>query len=94
MNYKLVTDGQAYPLFYDTLFPDLRATLAKAAAQARAAKKGLWGMDVSQTGLAFPDQAALEARAVIFPKLFRRLTEYLTDHDTGPAGFLPWLKTT
>jgi len=27
----------------------------------------------------------------VFPKLFRRLTEYLKEHPADPAGFASWL---
>jgi endonuclease YncB( thermonuclease family) len=42
LNYRSLDRGQAYPLFYDTLFADLRTVLAKAAATARQARRGLW----------------------------------------------------
>jgi hypothetical protein len=37
--------GQSYPLFYDTLFADLRTVLAKAATTARQARRGVWRSD-------------------------------------------------
>jgi hypothetical protein len=39
-------------------------------------------------------QADLEQSAVIFPKLFRRLTEYLRRQGGDLSGFLPWLEVT
>lgn len=36
-------------------------------------------------------QADLERDGVIFPKLFRRLTEYLAQGNASVAGFAPWL---
>jgi hypothetical protein len=91
LNYASVAAGDAYPLFYDTLFGDLRSVLTKAAKTARDRGRGLWRTDRSELGLTVSDQAALERDAVVFPKLFRRLTEFLRQ-QVGPLGqFLPWL---
>ena len=92
LNYRSLAAGQAYPLFYDTLFADLRGVFTQAAATARQAGAGLWAQDHSQTGLAVTTQAALEQQGVVFPKLFRRLSEFLAQPQPGGlAGFLPWL---
>jgi endonuclease YncB( thermonuclease family) len=91
VNYASLLAGDAYPLFYDTLFGDLRSALSKAAQTARTRRRGLWASDRSQLGLAVSDQAALEREAVVFPKLFRRLTEFLRQ-QVGPLDqFRPWL---
>jgi endonuclease YncB( thermonuclease family) len=70
LNYKSIASGNSYPLFYDTLFASLRATLVQAAEAARSAKLGLWKDDRSTTGLAVANETQLEARGVTFPKLF------------------------
>jgi hypothetical protein len=77
LNYRSLDRGYSYPLFYDTLFADLRTVLAKAATTARQAKRGLWWSDRSRSGLVVRGQTDLEQNGVIYPKLFRRLTEYL-----------------
>lgn len=92
LNYRLVRAGQAYPLFYDTLFYDLRAEYARAALEARAAGSGLWARDRSTLGLVAEAMAPLETEGVIFPKLFRRLAEYFALHGDGVAGFRDWLE--
>lgn len=91
LNFKALATGQAYPLYYDTLFVDLRTAFSKAAVVARKQGAGVWKSDLSTAGLKITDQAALEQNGVVFPKLFRRLTEYLNDHPDDPAGFLAWL---
>jgi hypothetical protein len=91
LNYRSLAAGQAYPLFYDTLFADLRSVLAQAAATARQAGSGLWPQDRSQTGLAVTGQVELEQQGVVFPKLFRRLSEFVAQQAGGLGGFLPWL---
>jgi hypothetical protein len=92
LNYRSLAAGQAYPLFYDTLFADLRGVFTLAAATARQVGSGLWAQDRSQTGLAVISQAELEEQGVVFPKLFRRLSEFLAQQQAGGlGGFLPWL---
>ena len=91
LNYLSVANGQAYPLFYDTLFSDLRDALAQAATSARQATLGLWADDRSQGGLVVSSQADLERDGVIFPKLFRRLTGYFDQGNASLAGFAAWL---
>ncbi len=92
INYQLVRNGHAYPLFYDTLFYDLRDTLTAAAQQARVNRRGVWAADRSRQGLPVMNQASLEVDGVIVPKLFRRLTDFLAGTDGNLANFLPWLK--
>jgi hypothetical protein len=92
VNYKLIASGNAYPLFYDTLFAELRNPLATAARRARKAKRGLWTEDRTLTGVQVKTQADLEANGVIFPKLFRRLTDYLAETDGNLAKFPKWLE--
>ena len=91
-NYAAVLNGFAYPLFYDTLFADLRNALIKATVQARTKKRGIWAVDRSKKGLAVVDQAGLENNGVVFPKLFRRLTDFLAETTGNMADFLPWLE--
>jgi hypothetical protein len=92
LNYRSLAAGQAYPLFYDTLFADLRVLFTQAATTARQTGLGFWPQDRSQLGLIVTDQAGLEKDAVVVPKLFRRLAEFLAQpQPDGLAGFLPWL---
>lgn len=92
VNYRLVRNGHAYPLFYDTLFHDLRGTLMAAAQEARVNKRGLWAADRSRRGVTVDNQLSLENDGVIFPKLFRRLTDYLAGGRADLAGFRAWLE--
>ena len=94
LNFRSVQNGHAYPLFYDTLFADLRSTLASAARSARKARKGLWPSDRSRTGVAATSQAVLERDGVLFPKLFRRLTTFLAENDRPLSEFPGFLAET
>jgi hypothetical protein len=91
VNYRSLENGHSYPLFYDTLFADLRGALTTAADNARSERKRLWSRDLSQNGITVTSQDDLEQAGVIFPKLFRRLTEFLTEPGNGLSGFLDWL---
>ena len=95
LNYRSVASGHSYPLYYDTLFVDLRETFTKAVKKARKDRTGVWKSDRTAAGVKAATQDDLEAKGVVFPKLFRRLTSYL---DAVPAGgvdgFLPWLAKT
>ena len=90
LNYRSVANGHAHPLFYDTLFVDLREAFAAGNVAARDKGRGLWAADRSQSGVAVTGQADLEQNGVVFPKLFRRLTEFLTE-EPDVSGFLAWL---
>lgn len=81
VNHKLLEAGVVYPLFYDTLFGDLRAALARAAAGARAHGRGLWPADRTREGVTWGGRGSLPELAPIFPKLRRRLEEYTRDRD-------------
>jgi endonuclease YncB( thermonuclease family) len=92
-NHRLMAAGLAYPTFYLKLFPDLRAELTKQARQARDAKKGVWAGDRSQKGVDVKSLATLTDDAVLLPKLFRRLVDYLAlnDRDVSLDGFPAYL---
>jgi hypothetical protein len=92
VNYKSLLRGFAYPLFYDTLFKDLRDELATASREARRKGRGLWTRDGSQRGVPAASESQLEASGVTFPKLFRRLIEYLASGHHGVSKFLSFPK--
>jgi endonuclease YncB( thermonuclease family) len=93
-NHRLIAAGLAYPTFYLKLFADLRAELTKQARQARTAKKGVWAADRTQKGVDVETLATLTDDAVLLPKLFRRLVDYLAinDRDVSLEGFPAYLE--
>jgi endonuclease YncB( thermonuclease family) len=91
-NYKLIASGNVYPLFYDTLFAELRNSLAAAARRARKIGCGIWLADKTLTGVKIKTQSDLENNGVIFPKLFRRLTDFLVETDGKLSNFRAWLE--
>ena len=84
-NHRLIAAGLAYPTFYLKLFPDLRAELAKQARQARDAGKGLWPGDRDRKGVEVKSLATLTDDAIVLPKLFRRLVDYLDLNAGDPS---------
>ncbi|MER6213991.1 MULTISPECIES: nuclease [unclassified Streptomyces] len=86
-NYQLLAKGLVYPTYYSE-FPELlRASLTAAAAAAAAQnpKAGVWAKDTTTTGTKVTGLSSLtdeDTGAVILPKLFRRLKDYL---DLNPA---------
>jgi hypothetical protein len=93
VNYQLLSEGLVYPTFYSRLYPDLRADLTVAAADAQGSKAGVWASDATTSGATIQTLADLTDRLVIMPKLFRRLAEYfaLGAGDVSLAGFMAFL---
>ena len=81
VNYELIENGNAYPLFYDTLFFDLRQELTDAVKTARTAAKGIWSSDRTTEGVTWNGASSLDDLPPIFPKLWRRLQGYTQDRD-------------
>lgn len=75
INLKQLQLGHAYPLYYDTLFRDLREACRSDVEMARSEKLGVWSADASQTGFAWNDD--LKQLPPIFPKLWRRIQKYM-----------------
>ena len=90
VNYQLLRKGHAYPMFYDTLFTDLRDALADATIKARKRKKGIWADDATKSGVRFTGKASLKTMPPVFPKLWRRLKKWGRKNDSL-AGFKKWL---
>jgi endonuclease YncB( thermonuclease family) len=92
-NHRLITTGLAFPTFYTQLYLDLRNELTEQAQAARAARAGVFADDRTQSGVTVESLATLTDSAVILPKLFRRLAEYLQLNDGDPslAGFSDFL---
>jgi len=90
VNYKLLLRGHAYPMFYNTLFADLREPMADAVVRAWQDDKGVWAVDRTMTGVTFSGEASLDDMPPIFPKLWRRLKEWAA-HKSTLNGFIDWL---
>ncbi|MEU3611572.1 nuclease [Streptomyces sp. NPDC006872] len=93
-NHHQLTQGLAYPTFYRKLFVDLRDELTAAAQKAREADEGLWPKDQTGTGAKVDGMSTLTDTAVLLPKLFRRLVDYLqlNDGDASLNGFRSYIE--
>ncbi len=90
LNYKLLHNGLAYPLFYDTLFSDLRAELAQAANDARARSSGVWRYDPTHAAPA-GDGQVIQISSVLYPKLFRRLVDFYRAGNSDLGDLARWM---
>ncbi|MFD6494937.1 nuclease [Streptomyces sp. NPDC060188] len=93
-NHQQLDEGLAYPTFYRNLFVDLRREMSLAAERARQDGRGLWPADQTQSGAKVEGRSTLTDAAVLLPKLFRRLADYLQLNDGDPSldGFRPYLE--
>lgn len=77
LNLKQIARGHAYPLFYDTLFDDLRERCADVSNAAKAGGVGVWARDATTAGARWTGD--VETLAPIFPKLWRRIDRFARD---------------
>lgn len=69
--------GHAYPLFYDTLFDDLRERCTQVVLDAKSRGLHVWSADASNSGATWTGNA--DTMAPIYPKLWRRIDKFVTD---------------
>jgi endonuclease YncB( thermonuclease family) len=95
MNQKLLESGMAYPLFYTSMPHDDQQQFRQAAAQARKKQSGVWKIDMTRE-FVLTDQASIGPNGeCIFPKMFRRCTDFLKAVAKGFSGDLVnWLIST
>lgn len=82
INYKMMQSGLVYPVYYNTLFYDLRNAFTSALNIARQNKQHLWHKqlgDSTNTGFKAIKLVDLEDKEIVFPKLFRRLADFHGD---------------
>jgi len=85
-NYKLLAEGFVYPLFYNTLFYDLRDALATAASAARVAGDGIWADDRTLGGVTIRSEADITGQNPILPKIFRRTVKHFRAGNRSLRG--------
>jgi endonuclease YncB( thermonuclease family) len=76
VNYQLLAEGIVYPMFYETLYKELRDEMIEAVTVARQNKQGIWKEDASNEGVVIKPLPNLAKLAPIFPKLWRRLDSF------------------
>ena len=80
VNFQLMQAGMVYPLFYETLFKELREVLVEALVEARDGNRGYIVLDESAIGVAYAGPHALGDLPPIFPKLFAVSTIGMVRH--------------
>ena len=88
INFQQLSRGHAYPLFYDTLFFDLRQSMAKETVKVRESKTKVWSKDVTNSGATYTGRESLKEIPPFFPKLWRRLDSYSRNSDVGDPDTL------
>jgi endonuclease YncB( thermonuclease family) len=78
VNWRLLDEGNVYPLFYDTLFQDLRQELTQVAASARVDNRGVWREDATNSGITWAGRNSLGTLPPFMPKLWR---DYCNDRE-------------
>lgn len=90
VNWQLAQTGHAYPLFYEGLPQAVMSGVSGGVKKSRAKPDPLWAADIQSPTREIVTRNDLKRRA-IWPKLHRRLYEYL-GKNVGLGAFLDWLK--
>jgi hypothetical protein len=77
INWTPLRQGLAYCSFHSRMEADLRDVLADAASYAQDRDRGIWPRDVTAEGLQLGTPEEFRIGTVIYPRLFRRLADYL-----------------
>lgn len=76
VNYQMAASGFLYPMFYESLYQEIREELTEAVQAARAKKLGFWAKDASTKGVTIKAPPKMAELDPIFPKLWRRLNDF------------------
>jgi endonuclease YncB( thermonuclease family) len=92
VNYKLLREGHVYPMFYETLYKELRDEMVTATQEARAANIGIWSADRSTEGFQVDVPPDLSDLPPIFPKLWRRLESFYQRRSNRKKGIEEFIR--
>ena len=93
VNYKLLQEGHVYPMFYETLYKELRDELVAATQKAQVAGQGIWSKDRSTNGFKLDVPPKLAELPPIFPKLWRRLESFYQRPSNRNKGLKQFIET-
>lgn len=92
VNAVMAQKGLAYPTLYTSTPLSHREFFTDLAAKARKRPAGVWKSDKTRRFMLTDQDSIGPEGQLIFPKLFRRCSDYLTDKAKGFEGtFLDWL---
>ena len=92
VNYRLLQEGHVYPMFYETLYKELRDEMVVATQEARAAERGIWSDDRSTNGFQVDIPPDLSELPPIFPKLWRRLQSFYQRQSNRNKGIEAFIR--
>ncbi len=87
-NGHLLQQGLAYPVLYQDMAHTTLRWLYDHTRKARAAGRGLWPQDLTHSGFTVHSVQDLAQRAVIWPKLYRRLVDQMGAAPHNPLESL------
>ncbi len=87
-NGYLLQQGLVYPVLYQDMALNTLRWLYQQTQQVRAAGRGLWPMDLTQVGFAWHSLQEFQQRALIWPKLYRRLVDQIGSVAHAPLASL------
>lgn len=94
VNTAIVRSGFAYPLFYTTLFAELRTVLVDALRAAQQGSgRGYWPTDLSTKGFKVASRADAKTLPPIFPKLWRRLFSDFKGDLADLSSFIAFVRS-
>jgi endonuclease YncB( thermonuclease family) len=93
VNYKLLQEGFVYPMFYETLYKELRDEMVAVTNTARSAGLEIWSEDRSTKGFQLDIPPNLAELPPIFPKLWRRLETFYTRRSNRNKGIDEFLES-
>ncbi len=79
VNVQQFQRGFAYPLFYDSLYDDLRDRCTEVSLEAKRQKRGVWKVDKTNSADGAEWTGDPDTLAPTFPKLWRRIDKYVRD---------------
>jgi hypothetical protein len=94
LSHLMLERGMAYPLFYTSMPAEHRSVFAATAKAARDGEVGLWPQDVTRLFELVTEDSIGPDGQLIFPKLFRRCTDYLhdLDHENFVGSLTEWMQ--
>ncbi len=87
-NGYLLQQGLVYPVLYQDMAPSTLRWFYQQTQRVRCTGRGLWPMDRTHAGFVFQSVQDLQQRALIWPKLYRRLVDQLGGAKPDPLDSL------
>lgn len=87
-NGYLLQQGLVYPVLYQDMAPTTLRWLHQQTQRVRAAGRGLWPLDQTHQGFTLHSVQDLQQRALIWPKLYRRLVDQMGGAGQAPLATL------